>query len=407
MTAGSAWPQADEDSLSDRADALMAVLRQVLSVSESWAHERTELFTPGTWSGASASAAAGTVTEVIGSLTDQQMSLATSIAWYRFASAVVTATKVAITETVEAAQAAIAAVEATAAIDPDAQSKIDTLVSDAHGINISIVADAAAAVSSSSFRPPTSEINQIITQAGLPGAPPLESSGTSGMLGGMKAFGPIKDSPAPDEKKIEQPPLGPAAPLTDPSATRWQGPPPPGANNQTGFWAVDMSRPMDSSKPVPAPAPYRSAPPPCSVLEGPTTGVIQTKAGKSPQSGDAVGADIQNVYKFRISGTEFTGQTQMVQIDGKWYQAQWQKCNYEMNKIPVVTGSGDLGSIQVPILTESKKWTPVTWSDIMQENAKYGGETFTIPNAFGIPIKVVNATPQVTTPNVPIMTNGG
>jgi hypothetical protein len=135
--------------------------------------------------------------------------------------------------------------------------------------------------------------------------------------------------------------------------------------------------------------------------------VITTKMGKSPQAEEGVGLDLKNTYKFRIAGTQFTGQTQMVQRDGKWYQAQWQSYTYEMNKVPVLSGTGDLGAIQLPYFNEFNHWTPVTWGQIMQENAQYPGDTFTIPNAFGVPISVVGGVPIITTPTVPIMTNGG
>lgn len=201
-------------------------------------------------------------------------------------------------------------------------------------------------------------------------------------------------------------PEGPAAPLPDPSATRYDGPPPAGAAGGTGYWAVDTSRPVKTGTPLPAPAPYRSAPPPCSNLEGATSGVL-TVSGASPQKDDALGFDLENTYKFRISGTEFGGQTQMVQIDGQWYQAQWQSYTYEMNKIPVVTGSGQIPSMQLPVMSQADEWNPVSLTQIMHENAKYSGGTFYLPNAFGDRLEVVDGALQLKTPVVPVMTRGG
>jgi len=208
-------------------------------------------------------------------------------------------------------------------------------------------------------------------------------------------------SPAPKDPA----PSGPVAPLPDPSQARWDGPPPAGEADKTGFWAVDTSRPVPGPTPLPAPAPYRSAPPPCATLEGGPSGVL-TVGGQSPQSQDALGFDLQNTYKFRISGTEFGGQTQMVQLGDQWYQAQWQRYTYEMNKIPVVAGAGDLGALQLPVMSQANQWTPVSLGQIMQENSLYPDGTFYLPNPYGDVLQVAGGGLQLDTPVVPVMTRG-
>jgi hypothetical protein len=235
------------------------------------------------------------------------------------------------------------------------------------------------------------------------------------MASGIQAVdyktGPAQPTPPPDPRPYQRlpgaaqpnPPQGPAAPIPDPSGSRWDGPPPPGQAGKTGFWAVDTTRPSNSANPIPAPAPYRSAPPPCSILTGATSGVL-TVGGESAQNDDAVGFDLQNTYKFRISGTTFTGQTQMVQLGDKWYQAQWHSYDYEMNKIPIIAGSGQIPALQVPVMSQANQWTPVTLGQIMAENSQYPGGTFYLPDAFGDPLKVLNGGLDSKTPVVPVMT---
>lgn len=133
---------------------------------------------------------------------------------------------------------------------------------------------------------------------------------------------------------------------------------------------------------------------------------VLTVNGQSAQYNDGVGFEMQNAYKFRISGTEFTGQTQMVQLGDTWYQAQWQNYSYEMNKIPVISGSGQIPALQLPIMSEANQWTPVSLGQIVQESGMYPSGTFYLPNAFGDPLHVVGGTLELDTPVVPVMTSG-
>lgn len=196
-------------------------------------------------------------------------------------------------------------------------------------------------------------------------------------------------------------------PNITPPAGRWDGPPPAGEVPGTGYWAVDLTRPAAGPSPLPAPSPYRS-PPPCvadSALEGPSSGVL-TVGGDNPQGNEAAGFDLQNAYKFRISGSEFTGQTKMVQLDGKWYQAQWQGYRYEMNKVPILQGSGDLGGLTLPGFWKFDNWEPVSINQIGLESGKYPTGTLYIPDGNGHPISVVNGQFMTSTPVVPVMRRG-
>lgn len=97
----------------------------------------------------------------------------------------------------------------------------------------------------------------------------------------------------------------------------------------------------------------------------------------------------------------------MVQLsDGKWYQAQWQDYQYEMNKFPILQGNGEIPAISVPIGVFTNDWTPVSASQIALESAKYPGETLYLPNLTGgAPIKVIDGVIG-STPVVPVMTSG-
>ena len=191
MTDGGGWPEVSEDTLNGRADQLMDSLRQVISVLEAWLHEESDLFVTGAWSGSAATAAGAKVAETVNSLHSQQMSLATAALWYRFASAKVVAAKVAVTSNVESAQAVIKAIEATAEINPDAQSEIDEVISDARGINISTVSDAALATATGSFHPPAVDVQKLINQAGqsqtMPASKAQSPSTGAGLRTGLVA----------------------------------------------------------------------------------------------------------------------------------------------------------------------------------------------------------------------------
>ena len=192
----------------------------------------------------------------------------------------------------------------------------------------------------------------------------------------------------------------------DPPFTPWDGPPPAGHSAGTGYWAVDITRPSATNAPLPVPPSYRSGTP-CvrpDLLTGPSSGLL-TVGGANPQSDEAVGADLQNAYKFRVSGTQFDGITQMVQIDGKWYQAQWQNYQYEMNKYPVLQGAGQIPAISVPIGAFTNTWTPVDLSQIAFESGKYPGQTLYLPNLAGGSIKVVDGVIGSSSV-VPVMTRG-
>ena len=232
------------------------------------------------------------------------------------------------------------------------------------------------------------------------------------VLGGERGR-PEADQPEPGDRMVsnltgfpEGPPGDEPATQSTPPAGRWPGPAPAGEVPGTGYWAVDLTRRSDGPAPLPTPTPYRSGQP-CTIDDatGPASGVM-TVGGDSSLKHDALGFDLQNTYRFRISGTEFSGETRMVQIEGSWYQAQWQSYQYEMNRIPVVQGSGDLGALTLPIMSEADEWEPVTIDRIQVESTKYPAGTLYIPDGTGGSIPVVGGAFQTSTPVIPEMRRG-
>lgn len=181
-------------------------------------------------------------------------------------------------------------------------------------------------------------------------------------------------------------PLGPPTVPPGFPAAPWDAPP-AGQSSQTGEWKLGPT-PYDSPvPPPPAPPPWRKDTNiPDDLAEGPTTGLLTTRPD-GPQSGDAVGFDIQQGYQIRLSGYEYTGQTKMVQAsDGKWYQAQWVSTTYEMQTTTVVKGTGDLGGLSSTPTTS--EWKPVTVPQVIAVQSQYPGSTFYLPDGCGgtIPI---------------------
>jgi hypothetical protein len=209
----------------------------------------------------------------------------------------------------------------------------------------------------------------------------------------------------------------PQLPYQEPPAARWDGPPPPGWHPGTGYWALDTDHPADGPNPRPGPSLYQSNPP-CvrpDSLTGPPTGVTSVGGGSdNPQvggRGGAWGIDLQGTSKVRISGTQFNGITQMVQVDGHWYQAQWQEYQYQLNTIPVWQTKGPI-DLTLPDMSYAHTWQPVSLGQLMQTSANYPEATIYLPdplNGGTVNIKGgwwVGGWPSTGIPRPPVMTRG-
>ncbi|MBO0884849.1 MAG: hypothetical protein J2P17_31860 [Mycobacterium sp.] len=206
----------------------------------------------------------------------------------------------------------------------------------------------------------------------------------------------------------------PQLPYHEPPSARWNGPPPPGWHEGTGYWALDTDHPAEGPNPRPGPSLYQSNPPcvdPRS-LTGPPTGLSPVGGhSDNPQGHYAEGFDLQGTSKVRISGTQFNGITQMVQVDGHWYQAQWQEYQYQINTIPVMQGTNDLGGLTIPDFTQFNKWQPISLGQLMQTSTNYPEATLYLPNPLkggSIPIQGGwwAGLPSTGIPTPPVMTRG-
>jgi hypothetical protein len=206
----------------------------------------------------------------------------------------------------------------------------------------------------------------------------------------------------------------PQLPYQEPPAARWGGPPPPGWHSGTGYWALDTDHPADGPNPRPGPSLYQSNPP-CvrpDSLTGPSTGVTSIGGGSdNPQAARAWGIDLQGTSKVRISGTQFNGITQMVQVDGHWYQAQWQEYQYQLNTIPVWQTKGPI-DLMLPDMSYAHSWQPVSLEQLMHASTVYPEATFYLPDPLnGSSIKFQNGwwvggLPSTGIPAPPVMTRG-
>jgi hypothetical protein len=177
--------------------------------------------------------------------------------------------------------------------------------------------------------------------------------------------------------------------------------PPAGRNAATGQWELDTSRGYDDPNAVPQGPypPWRPTAIPEKLATGPSTGLLTTD--KTGLSDTADGFDLQQGYKLRLTGTQLTGITKMVQgADGKWYQARWLEDTYEMQTTKVMQGTGDLGGITGYPIT--MPWKPMSLNEIMNTSAMYPDKTFYLPDGCGGSVPIVDG--KLPTPTVPIMT---
>ncbi|WP_293039842.1 hypothetical protein [Mycobacterium sp.] len=205
----------------------------------------------------------------------------------------------------------------------------------------------------------------------------------------------------------------PQLPRHDPPIGRWDGPPPPDWHAGTGYWALDPDHPSDSPNGLPDPSLYQSDPP-CvrpDLLTGPSTGVTSIGGGSdNPQKARAWGIDLQGTSRVRISGTEFNGITKAVQVNGRWYQAQWQEYQYQLNTIPVWQTNGPI-NLTLPDMSQAHTWQPVTLGQLMQTSTVYPEATIHLPDLNGGSIDIkggwwAGGPSSTGIPAPPVMTRG-
>ncbi|SIM07824.1 Uncharacterised protein [Mycobacteroides abscessus subsp. abscessus] len=167
--------------------------------------------------------------------------------------------------------------------------------------------------------------------------------------------------------------------------------PPAGRLDGTGYWQIDKTKPMDSpDSPPPPRANYTQEMPQNEYTEGVKSAPLVI--GKNwAEGGEEPYAQAKEQFQFRVSGTEFTGQTKMVQVDGKWYQAEWQNYTYDMKRTSIIAGGNDMGGLgSMPVY---RNWEPVSYGQIMGYSAAHPDGPLFLPDTCGNQIKLVNAAP--------------
>jgi hypothetical protein len=147
-------------------------------------------------------------------------------------------------------------------------------------------------------------------------------------------------------------------------------------------------------------------------LKGAPTGLTPVGGhSENPQGYYAEGFDLQGTSRVRVVGSEFNGTTQMVQVGGHWYQAQWQEYQYQINTIPVMQGTNDLGGLTIPDVTKFNDWQPISLGGLLQTSANYPEATLHLPDLKGGSIDLQNGwwvggVPSTGIPTPPVMTRG-
>ena len=119
MTAGPAWPGANENTYRDRADELRATLRSLTSTCEQWEQQRATLFNGDlVWSGEAATAAATEVDKRTAAMHTLQDQLRTAATQADTTATVIGAVKTQIAENVETAHKILDQINNTPAARP-------------------------------------------------------------------------------------------------------------------------------------------------------------------------------------------------------------------------------------------------------------------------------------------------
>ncbi len=172
------------------------------------------------------------------------------------------------------------------------------------------------------------------------------------------------------------------------------GEPPDGRPNESGYWVIDKTKPLEGDvRPAGSLAPFtEKLPPDTPYTKGPSTGMLD-QAKNWVVNDQAPASVYQRSFQFRVTGTEFNGQTKMVEVDGKQYQALWKNYTYEVNMEQNVhnnTGS----SIIKDMYTPSNTWTPITFGGIAQLSAENPGAKFYVPDGCGNNLVVKDGAPS-------------
>jgi hypothetical protein len=177
------WPDVDEQAFYDRAQQYTQVLRQVTDVLETCQHQQAEIFDGGIWSGSAAGAANGELGTLIGEMMTLQNGLATVVTWHKHIALTIVQAKSDVTDNVLGAHRMIVALENDPSLDAaEVTKQINTVVSTAHGADVSIVDGAAEQIlASKAWKPPANALQDLLDQktpppVTIPGTPTVQPS---------------------------------------------------------------------------------------------------------------------------------------------------------------------------------------------------------------------------------------
>ncbi|OBJ55117.1 secretion protein EspK [Mycobacterium sp. 1423905.2] len=213
------WPEADEDTLYDRAQEYTQVLRQVTDVMDSTRRQQVEVFDGGVWSGGAANAANGALGANLNQISTLQDYLATVITWHRHIAGLLVQAKSDIGNNVDGAQRQITILENDSELDAEQrQIAINALVRETHAANTSLVAEAAEQVrASKNWKPPQNALGDLLHQVTppTPDVPTLAVPSTGSPSPVIPAPTPFEPIPANPYDPIEPgPPVTPGKPVT-------------------------------------------------------------------------------------------------------------------------------------------------------------------------------------------------
>jgi hypothetical protein len=186
MTAGAAWPAADEDTYRRRSEELTDTHTQVSGAREQWESHRHAVFGgDAVWSGRAADAAVAEIDSRTTAMGTLQRQLRTAADQAGAAASAITDAKSQVADNVRMAQQVIAQAETLDADGIDAF--INQVVVSTYAANTEVVATAAARLTG-----PGTEKNELPDK-------PLKAFGPAGPPQKVPdTFGPTKDSPARD-----------------------------------------------------------------------------------------------------------------------------------------------------------------------------------------------------------------
>lgn len=157
------WPEADEDTFFDRAQAFNGMLHKVTDVIDAARHQQVEVFHGGVWTGGAASAANGALGSNLTEMSTLQDYLATVITWHQHVANLIAQAKSEIGNNVDGTHREISILENDTELEPEErQNAINSLVRAARQANATLITEAAEQVlESKNWKPPHNALQDL------------------------------------------------------------------------------------------------------------------------------------------------------------------------------------------------------------------------------------------------------